>query len=184
MAKQDGIEFPNLPNISKCAKHITAYIIHSSWHLNIIEKMLSGALDTLKKYNINHIEIIPVSGTFEIPQMISHIVKTHSDKSASAENGQVKYLLTIALGIVIQGETYHDKVISYSVSNALQTIAIHYPFVPIGFGILTVYNRQQAIERAFGKNNKGVEAALAALTQLDRIIALTIRTGSQGQGRS
>ncbi len=184
MAKQDGIEFPDLPNISKCAKSITAYIIHSSWHLNIIEKMLSGALETLKKYNVNNIEVIPVSGTFEIPQMISHIIRTHSGEGASAENGHVKYLLAIALGIVIQGETYHDRVISYSVANALQAIAINHPFVPIGFGILTVYNRQQAIERAFGKSNKGVEAALAALTQLDRIISFTIRTDSQGQGRS
>ncbi len=184
MAKRDSFQFPKLYNLLKFSNHITAYVVHSSWHLSIIEKMLSGTLETLRKYNIANTEVVPVSGTFEIPQMISHIIKMNYNNMGSAENGEIKYILTIALGIVIQGETYHDRVISYSVANALQSIAITYPFVPIGFGILTVYNRQQAIERAFGKNNKGVEAALAALTQLDRIISLTLRMDSREQGRS
>lgn len=184
MAKRDALQFPKLHNLLRFSNHITAYVVHSTWHLNIIEKMLFGTLETLRRYRIAKTEVVPVSGTFEIPQMISHIIRTSYNRERSTENGKVKYLLTIALGIVIQGETYHDRVISYSVANALQTIAITYPFVPIGFGILTVHNRQQAIDRAFGRNNKGVEAALAALTQLDRIISLTIRTDSRGQGRS
>ncbi|NPA33787.1 MAG: 6,7-dimethyl-8-ribityllumazine synthase [Chlorobi bacterium] len=167
MAKQHIVQFPRLNNVIKLSDQITGYIVHSSWHLSIIEKMVSGSLDALRMYSITQVEVVPVSGTFEIPQMISHIINTHKDTN--------KHIVIIALGIVIQGETYHDRVISYSVANALQSLAITHPSVPIGFGILTVYDRQQAVERAFGKGNKGIEATIAVLTQLDRIISISTR---------
>lgn len=181
MAKERNTALPKLDNVRLFSKQIAAYIVHSNWHKTIIDKMCEGAVNILNYYGIRNIQIIPVSGTFEIPQMVSHIIKSFVHRQSHKENGEVTHALIITLGVVIQGETYHDKVISYSVANAIQNIAIAYPSVPIGFGILTVYNKQQAIERSFGNNNKGVEAAIAALTQLDKIISLGFRMDNRGQ---
>ena len=94
---------------------------------------------------------IVVPGVFEIPVIIARNIK--------------KYDAFIALGCVIKGKTPHFKIISKSVINAIMNLSIYYK-KPIGNGIITCFNKKQAIERSRSKKNKGREAAKAVLSVL------------------
>ena len=97
-------------------------------------------------------KIIFVPGVFEIPYMISKNLK--------------KYDAFIALGCVIKGETPHFDFISKSSIDAIMKLSIESK-KPIGNGILTCFNKNQAVERADKLNkNKGKEAADAAIELL------------------
>ena len=102
-----------------------------------------------KKFKTN---IINVPGVFEIPYVISKNLK--------------KYDAFIALGCVIKGETPHFDFISKSSIDAIMKLSIENK-KPIGNGILTCLNKDQAVERADKSNiNKGKEAADAAIELL------------------
>ena len=94
---------------------------------------------------------IVVPGVFEIPVIIARNIK--------------KYDAFIALGCVIKGKTPHFKIISKSVINAIMNLSVYYK-KPIGNGIITCFNKKQAIERSRSKKNKGREAAKAVLSVL------------------
>ena len=73
----------------------------------------------------------------------------------------------VALGCVIRGETSHYDYDCGETARGLQTIAIEHK-VPIGFGVLTVDNKEQAEERAFvNRKNKGGEAARVCLKMFE-----------------
>ena len=96
-------------------------------------------------------KIIEVPGVYEIPVIIAKNIK--------------KYDAFIALGCVIRGKTPHIKIISKSVINAIMNLSVYYK-KPIGNGIITCFNKKQAIERSRSKKNKGREAAKAVLSVL------------------
>ena len=96
-------------------------------------------------------DLISVPGVFEIPVTIAKNIK--------------KYDGFIALGCVIKGETPHFEFISRCTINALMHLAITYK-KPIGNGIITSFNKKQALERSSKKNNKGKESAKAMLSLL------------------
>ena len=77
-----------------------------------------------------------------------------------------EYDAVIALGCVIKGETKHDEYISNAVANALQTLMLT-SGIPISFGVLTPNTLEQARARSTsGLDNKGREAAIAALAMV------------------
>jgi len=105
-----------------------------------------------KKLNIGH-DLIYVPGVFEIPVTIAKLIN--------------KYDAFVALGCVIKGETPHFDLISKAVVNAIMNLSVKNK-KPIGNGIITCLNKQQAIERADpNKKNKGGEAAAAVLETLE-----------------
>ena len=105
-----------------------------------------------KKLNIGH-DLIYVPGVFEIPVTIAKLIN--------------KYDAFVALGCVIKGETPHFDLISKAVVNAIMDLSVKNK-KPIGNGIITCLNMQQAIERADpNKKNKGGEAAAAVLETLE-----------------
>ena len=115
--------------------------------------LIDGANDAIdnhkKKFKTN---IIYVPGVFEIPYTISKNLK--------------KYDAFIALGCVIKGETPHFDFISKSSIDAIMKLSIENK-KPIGNGILTCLNKDQAVERADkSKKNKGREAADATIELL------------------
>ena len=70
------------------------------------------------------------------------------------------------MGCIIKGETYHFEVISNETSRKIMDLSLEYN-IPIGFGILTCYNLNQAIIRSdTNQKNKGREAALACIQLL------------------
>ena len=126
-------------------------IILAKYYPNISENLLRGASQYLKK-NKKKFKIIETTGVFEIPVIISRNIK--------------KFDAFIALGCVIKGQTPHFDFISQSTTDALMNLAVNNK-KPIGNGIITCLNMNQAVERSHHKKkNKGREAANAVLSVL------------------
>ena len=120
-------------------------IIASDFYPKISKLLIKGAVSKLEKNKISNYQIISVSGTFEIPVVVSNLID--------------QYDAFIALGCVIKGQTPHFHYLCSSVINALVDLSIESK-KPIGNGILTCNNKKQADRRADpNKKNKGGEAA-------------------------
>lgn len=116
-------------------------------------RLLSGALDGLKRHGVkeNEIEILWVPGAFEIPLAAKKMAKSS------------KYDAVICLGAVIKGSTPHFDYVSNEVSKGIASVSLETE-VPVIFGVLTTDTIEQAIERAGTKaGNKGYEAAITAV---------------------
>ncbi|AQR79390.1 6,7-dimethyl-8-ribityllumazine synthase [Paenibacillus larvae] len=119
----------------------------------ITSKLLSGALDALKRHGAKEeeIDVAWVPGAFEIPLIAQKM----------AESG--KYDAVITLGTVIRGSTPHFDYVCAEVSKGVAAINLK-TGVPTIFGVLTTDSIEQAVERAGTKaGNKGWEAASAAI---------------------
>ncbi len=128
-------------------------IILSRFNDFIGSKLLSGAVDELKRHGVSeeNIEIVKVPGAFEIPLAALKFAQTQ------------KYGAIIALGAVIKGSTPHFDYVSAEVSKGIANVSLK-TGVPVIFGVLTTDNIEQAIERAGTKSgNKGADAAKSAL---------------------
>ncbi|MEW7973421.1 MAG: 6,7-dimethyl-8-ribityllumazine synthase [Candidatus Thiodiazotropha endolucinida] len=123
----------------------------------IVESLLDGAVDTLKRHGASEddITLVRVPGAFEMPLALEKL----------AAKGE--YDAIIALGAVIRGGTPHfDYVAGECVKGMAQVTLKHE--VPIAFGVLTVDTIEQAIERAGTKaGNKGAEATLSAIEMVN-----------------
>jgi 6,7-dimethyl-8-ribityllumazine synthase len=119
----------------------------------ISERLLSGALDTLRRHGVDDeaIDIAWVPGCFEIPLLAKRM----------AASG--RYDALICLGAVIRGSTPHFDYVAGSAASGVARVGME-TGVPASFGILTTDNIDQAIERAGTKaGNKGSDAALTAI---------------------
>lgn len=131
-------------------------IVVSTYNASITDKLLAGAVETLKKAGITdpNIVVARVPGAWELPLA----AKWLADLSTVGA--------VITLGAVIRGETTHDQHINRAVSLALMEL-MQSSGKPIAFGLLTCNSLEQAIHRAGGDvGNKGEEAASAALSML------------------
>ena len=132
-------------------------IVVARFNSFIVESLLAGALDTLKRHGAEDADftVVRVPGAFEVPLVVDKV----------AAKGE--YDSIIALGAVIRGGTPHfDFVAGECVKGMAQAMLKH--GVPVGFGVLTVDTIDQAIERAGTKaGNKGFDAALSALEMID-----------------
>ena len=132
-------------------------IVVSRFNEFITAKLLSGAIDTLKRHGVDddNIDVIYVPGAFEIPLISQKLAMTN------------KYSGIICLGSVIRGSTTHYDYVCNEVSKGISQLSLKYN-LPIMFGVLTTENIEQAIERAGTKNgNKGSEVAIACLEMID-----------------
>ena len=128
-------------------------IIVSRFNDFIGSKLLSGAIDELKRHGVDeeNIDIVKVPGAFEIPI------------AAQKFAGTKKYNAIITLGAVIKGSTAHFDYVCAEVSKGVAQVSLQ-SGVPVIFGVLTTDNIEQAIERAGTKaGNKGSDAAKAAI---------------------
>ncbi len=119
----------------------------------VVESLLEGAIDTLKRHGIaeQDIEIYRVPGAFEIPLAVQRVAKTGN------------YDAVIALGAVIRGGTPHFEYVAGECVKGIGAVSLNLD-LPVVFGVLTVDSIEQAIERSGTKaGNKGGEAALSAL---------------------
>ena len=122
-------------------------IIGANYYEDILKNLMSFAEKLLEKKKIKYKSII-VPGVFEIPVIISKNIK--------------KYDGFIALGCVIKGETPHFDFISKATTDGIMNISINYR-KPVGNGILTCLNQNQALVRS---KSKGQEAAHAVISVL------------------
>ena len=126
-------------------------IVISNYYDEISKNLIEGTETYLKDKNITT-RIIKVPGCFEIPYIIKN----------KGEN----YDAFIALGCIIRGETYHFELISNQVTRKIMDLSLILN-KPIGFGILTCDNFEQAQYRSDPlRANKGKEAAKACLDLL------------------
>jgi len=123
----------------------------------VVESLLEGALDTLKRHGAGEkdIEIVRVPGAFEIPLA--------AKRMAAAK----RFDAVIALGAVIRGGTPHFEYVAGECTKGLAAVMMEFD-IPVAFGVLTVDTIEQAIERAGTKaGNKGVEATLSAIEMVN-----------------
>jgi 6,7-dimethyl-8-ribityllumazine synthase len=128
-------------------------IVVSRFNEFITSKLLSGALDALKRHGVeeDNITVAWVPGAFEIPFL--------AKRMATAG----RYDAVIALGAVIRGATPHFDYVSSEVAKGIANVSLTSD-TPTIFGVLTTDTIEQAIERAGTKaGNKGWEAAVTAI---------------------
>jgi 6,7-dimethyl-8-ribityllumazine synthase len=128
-------------------------IIVSRFNGFITEKLLEGALDGVRSHGGQEqdITVVRVPGAFEIPLVAERM----------AAYGQ--YDALVCLGAVIRGDTPHFEYVADAVTRGIGKTMWKYR-IPVGFGVLTTNDMQQAMDRSGSKDgNKGYEAALTAI---------------------
>ena len=140
---------------------INIAIVASNFNRYIVDRLYSGAILTLEKNGIyeEEIKVVRVPGAFEIPVAVKLLLNKHAAVD--------QYDAIITLGVIIRGETSHFEYIANECAHGVSQLAIKNE-IPIIFGVLTVDNREQAMNRSenTGKN-KGSDAAQAALDMVD-----------------
>ena len=141
------------------SENIKIGIVAARFNEFITSKLLGGALDGLKRHNVNEndIDVAWVPGAFEIPLIAKKM----------ANSG--KYDAVICLGAVIRGSTSHYDYVCNEVSKVIAAVSMNSD-IPVMFGVITTENIEQAIERAGTKaGNKGYDCALGAIEMVNLI---------------
>jgi 6,7-dimethyl-8-ribityllumazine synthase len=134
------------------AAGLKVVVIASQWHAQVMDGLLGGARRALADAGVRDVVEVRVPGVFELPVAASRVAATRPDA-------------VVALGVVIRGGTPHFDYVCQAAGNGL-TLVAQRTGVPIGFGVLTCDDEQQALDRAGlpgSAEDKGYEAATAAL---------------------
>ena len=128
-------------------------IIVADWNSEITYAMTQGALDTFLKHGVqeDNIAIVHVPGAVELTYGAARIMK------------EERVDAVIVVGCVIQGDTPHFDYVCQSVTQGVAMLNAQGK-VPVIFSVLTVLNKQQALDRCGGAlGNKGIEGAYTAI---------------------
>ncbi|WP_404285545.1 6,7-dimethyl-8-ribityllumazine synthase [Glutamicibacter arilaitensis] len=126
-------------------------IVAASWHEVVMNGLIDGAQRAARDAGIDNPSLIRVPGTFELPVAASTLAKS--------------YDAIVALGVVIRGGTPHFDFVCLAATNGLTDVSVN-TGVPVGFGVLTCDDEQQALDRAGlegSSEDKGYEAFSAAV---------------------
>ncbi len=135
-------------------------VVASRFNSFVVDRLLKACLGTLKSSGLSgqQMTVVRVPGAFEIPSAVRHVIQ-HTECDA-----------VITLGAVIRGDTPHFEYICSACARGLGQISIESD-IPVLFGVLTVDNREQAMDRAgaegSNKSNKGAEVAQAAIEMVN-----------------
>lgn len=135
------------------AKGLKVAVVATRFNDFIVDRLVGGALDYLERHGLDmeNVTMVRIPGAFEMPLVCQKL----------AASG--KYDGILALGAVIRGGTPHFDYVCAEASKGIAQAMLQHN-MPVGFGLLTCDNIEQAIERAGSKaGNKGVEAAAAML---------------------
>jgi 6,7-dimethyl-8-ribityllumazine synthase len=126
-------------------------IAATKWHTRITDNLLDRALAAAKQAKIDEPTVVRVSGAVELPVVCQALAKHHD--------------AVVALGVVIRGGTPHFEYVCDAVTAGLTRVSLD-EGTPVGNGVLTTNDEQQALDRAGFPNSvedKGFEACVAAL---------------------
>jgi len=140
-----------IPDIKTDGTGLNITIVAGSWHEEITNGLLEGARRALQESNVT-ISEIRVPGSFELPV----VAKAVLDAGADA---------VVALGVIIRGGTPHFDYVADAATSGLTQVSL-LTGKPVGFGVLTLDDEQQGLDRAGlpgSKEDKGAEAAQAAV---------------------
>lgn len=128
-------------------------IIAARFNETIVERLLQGAVDALKRHGADdtQFDIVRVPGAMELPLAAQRVAKARQCDGI------------IALGAVIRGATPHFDYVCGECASGLTRVTLEFD-IPIGFGVLTTDTIEQALERSGTKSgNKGADAALTVI---------------------
>ena len=137
-------------------------LVAARFNGNVVERLVEGARGFLLEHGAKteDLRLVRVPGAWEIPAALD----------ALAASGRIDVL--VALGAVIQGETPHFEYICKECAAGCAGVTAR-TGIPVGFGVLTCHDAEQAVARAGGKaGNKGQEAAEAALEMANLLRSL------------
>lgn len=144
---------PRIPSIKLPNAKIA--IIAARWHSDICDSMIGGATRALREADLSNITISRVAGSFELPLAAKFALDSGCDAA-------------IVLGVVVRGETPHFDYVCQGVTQGIMNLSLA-TGKPIGFGVLTVDNVEQARARSGAPGSiedKGYDSAIAALDLL------------------
>ena len=139
------------PDLRVDGSHLRVAIVAASWHMRVMDGLIAGARRGLADAGVSSVELVRVPGAFELPVACSRLATSHD--------------AVVALGVVIRGGTPHFDYICQAATMGLTEVAVR-SGVPVGFGVLTCDDEQQALDRAGlegSSEDKGHEAATAAV---------------------
>ncbi len=150
-----SLYFPERPN-ADCVDVQRISIIASRYNPSFVDVMLEQTMQELLAIkHATKIEVTRVQGAFEIP-FLANIVAARRAPDA-----------IIALGVILQGETEHARLIATSITDALMKLSIDHK-MPVIHEVLLLNNAEQAVERCLSESvNRGIEAARAAFVALE-----------------
>lgn len=134
---------------------LRCFVVKSSYYASYAEDLVGGIINCTKQLNIQKLSMYETSGTLEIPQHTKYILENCQKED--------KYDLGVVVGLVIQGETEHNKFILNNTYSKVLDLSIEYN-LPIGVGIVSA-NSKELIEQRTRNNsdNYGYVALLHAI---------------------
>ncbi len=139
------------PTINVNGSGLNVVVVAGQWHEVITNAMIDSAKRTIEAAGATY-SLVRVPGSFELPVVCKAVLENGADA-------------VVALGVIIRGGTPHFEFVSDAATSGLTEVALQ-TGKPVGFGVLTLDDEQQGLDRAGlpdSKEDKGAEAALAAL---------------------
>ena len=127
-------------------------VVAAQWHQVVMDGLVDGALRGLAACRVEQPLVVRVPGSFELPVVAARLARDGWDA-------------VVALGVVVRGGTPHFDYVCQAATSGLAEVALE-TGVPVGFGLLTCDDDEQALDRAGlpgSKEDKGFEAAVAAV---------------------
>ncbi|HTZ42626.1 MAG TPA: 6,7-dimethyl-8-ribityllumazine synthase [Jatrophihabitans sp.] len=135
------------------AAGLSVVVIAARWHTQVMDGLLDGARRALADSGVDDVRVLRVPGTFELPVAAARVATAGVDA-------------IVALGVVIRGGTPHFDYVCSAATDGLTQVGAR-TGIPVGFGVLTCDDDQQALDRAGlpgSAEDKGYEATQAALS--------------------
>ena len=148
------------PELDVDGRDLRVVIVAGSWHDEITNGLIAGATRALESAGADY-SLVRVPGSFELPVV----------SKAALEGGADA---VVALGVIIRGGTPHFEYVSSAATDGLTRVALD-TGKPVGFGVLTLDDEQQGLDRAGlpgSKEDKGREAAEAAVATANLLRSL------------
>jgi 6,7-dimethyl-8-ribityllumazine synthase len=149
-----------LPALDTDGTGMKVTVVSGLWHTAISEGLLSGARRVLDASGAE-VSVIQVAGSFELPLVSKAALEAGADA-------------VVALGVIVRGETPHFDFVASAATEGLTRVALD-TGKPVGFGVLTVEDVQQGLDRAGladSKEDVGGRAAEAALATVHALRVL------------
>lgn len=150
------------PTLTVDGRGLRVVVVAASWHTTVMDGLVAGAQRALEEAGVGDVTLVRVPGSFELPV---------AARAAAASGADA----VVALGVVIRGGTPHFEYVCQAATSGLTDVSTS-TGVPVGFGVLTCDDEQQALDRAGlpgSREDKGAEAAQAAVATVVALRALT-----------
>jgi len=152
------------PTVTADGSGLRVAVVAASWHTEVMDGLVAGALRGLAECGVQDVPLVRVPGTVELSVACARLAPSFD--------------ALVALGVVIRGGTPHFDYVCSGVTHGLTDVSTR-TGVPIGFGVLTCDDDQQALDRAGlpgSSEDKGHEAAVAAVATVVTLAGLAPRT--------